>query len=318
MTVQDLYDKIERLIDDEYRKIDAAARANYIDKETAALWSSAGVPPKLDTDVGTVVYVSKAEAVKYGRLEKLDESVRGIIKAGAVTDISALEVGGKNIYELEYNGYAWVYREGYGLPVTGGAKIKLLASTLYSDLYGQPFPDLIKKNWAIFYDDIMGAVNRGLNQGLSYTKIARTIQDATDAAYKDALRLASTEAHRIQAMSYLDGLGLLDEVGSSYDKIWLSTIDDKTRQSHIEMDGEYADDNGIFHLAGGSGPAPGMIGVAAEDINCRCRAVTSINGERPTERRIRGEGIVPFETYRDRLARGGSIPMRDVRAAKTQ
>jgi len=322
MTVQDLYDQIEKLIDIEFKKLDRATKRNYLLRReeiisaTAELWGKAAVVPNLNPDVGNMVYVSKTEAVKYGRIEKLDETVKGVSKAGALTDISNIEKSGKEVYEIQYNGYAWVYKEGYGLPVTGGAKVKLIAETLWSDFYGNPFPELVRKNWNDFYVEIMSSVNRGLNQGASYARMARTIQGVTDTTFSKALRIGATEAHRIQGKAYLDNLGLLDELKVPYGKMWVSSIDDKTRASHIEADGDFADSKGIFHLAGGSGPAPGNIGVAAEDINCRCRAVTTFDGEKPSERRVRDEGIVPYETYKERLARGGSIPMRDVKAAR--
>jgi SPP1 gp7 family putative phage head morphogenesis protein len=50
-------------------------------------------------------------------------------------------------------------------------------------------------------------------------------------------------------------------------KKWLAAIDTMTRDSHIATHGEEVplDDN--FSLGG---PAPGQIGIAEEDINCRC------------------------------------------------
>jgi hypothetical protein len=84
------------------------------------------------------------------------------------------------------------------------------------------------------------------------------------------------------------------------------------------MDGEPADEDGIFTLPDDStGPAPGLInGPAGQNINCRCSYFKEIDGIKPTERRIRGEGIVPYETFTQRLGRGADIPLRDLRAAK--
>lgn len=323
MTVADLYKRIEELIEAEYKKLDKAALVNHIarrraiDEAIAELWAKASVKPALDATVGNVVYVSANEARRYGRLDRLDESVKGVVKVGAVTDIRDIEYHWRNVYQLQYDGAAWVYQQGYGLPVTGGAKVRLVAGAIYSDFYGNAFPELVKKNWAAYYDTIMSEVVRGLNQGHSYSKMARIIKERADTNYAKAIRLAATEAHRIQSQSYLDSLTILDEAGIEYGKMWISTIDSKTREDHISMDGDFADDKGIFHLpSGATGPAPGQTGRAADDIRCRCRAVTTFDGQRPSERRVRGEGIVPFETFKERLARGGDIPLAEIRKAK--
>lgn len=53
-------------------------------------------------------------------------------------------------------------------------------------------------------------------------------------------------------------------------KEWLATSDDRTRDSHRAVHGQRRKLDKNFTLAGGNGPAPGQIGVAAEDCNCRC------------------------------------------------
>jgi hypothetical protein len=206
------------------------------------------------------------------------------------------------VYELEHNGMAWVYNQAYGLPITGGVKVPLVAQAVYSDFYGRDFVKTLQKNWAAYADNILALANRELNQGASYSQIAKGIVDLSNRSYADSLRVAATESHRIQTMAFEDSLGLLDEAGADYGKAWSAAIDDRTRQDHVDMDGVEAADDGIFTLPDGStGPGPGLTGSAAQDINCRCSAVAIIAGQRPTERRIRGEGIVPFETFSERL-----------------
>jgi HK97 family phage portal protein len=50
-------------------------------------------------------------------------------------------------------------------------------------------------------------------------------------------------------------------------KKWLAAIDNRTRDTHIETHGEEVPLDADFSLGG---PAPGQIGDAGEDINCRC------------------------------------------------
>jgi hypothetical protein len=326
MTAADLSKQIARLIEAELRKMDAATRANYISVRRSVLagaksmWDVAAVTPRISTETGGMVYVDKSAAMKYGRFDKLTEEVKGITKKGLLTDISNLEYHGKRVYELQYTGDAWVYQQGYGLPITGGVKVPLVAKAVYSDFYGRSFEDTLRKNWALYADDILAGITRELNQGHSYTQMAKVIQARTDRSYADSLRVSATEAHRIQAMASVDTDALLDELEIPFRKIWVATVDNVTRDDHAQMDGEEADEDGaegIFTLPDGArGLAPGLTGTPQNDIRCRCDYVKSIAGIKPTERRIRGEGIVPYETFTQRLERKADIPLRDLRAAK--
>ena len=323
MTAADLFKKIDKLVEAYIADMEKAERAIYLANRNAILeatrtvWDAAAIAPKKDADIGNVAYVSRAKAFKYGRMDKLNNLVGEEAKKAAIADISNIEVNGVKLYTTQYNGYAWAYSQGYALPITGGAKVKLVAGALYSDFSGMVFDERIKKNLGVYADDILGVVTRGLNQGSSYQRIAKELEDAVNRQYKSALTVARTEGGRIQSKAYLDSLALLDEVGAEYGKMWDATIDDKTRAMHQQMDGVMADKDGVFHLPdGATGPAPRMTGSARNDISCRCSALTIINGQKPTERRIRGEGIQPYETYTERLERGGEIPLRDVKKAR--
>jgi hypothetical protein len=328
MTAQDLFDQIQQLIQDELAKIDKQTMQNYMARRKAiteaarTVYDSATIRAHLDPTIGNTIYVSKAEAFKYGRMDKLNDLVTEQAKLAGLTDISNLEKGGVKLYETGYDGYAWAYSQGYGLPITGGAKVRLVAEALYSNFYGAVFDQTVKRNLANWPDDIISTMTRELNQGKGFGSIAGKIAESTNRQYWQALRVAKTEGGRIASQASLDSLALLDEVGAEYGKLWVHKVEAASksytpREDHIDMDGEPADANGIFHLpSGATGPEPRMTGNAADDINCSCFAVAVIAGERPTERRVKDAGIIPYETYREREARGGSIPIREVRNAR--
>lgn len=57
-------------------------------------------------------------------------------------------------------------------------------------------------------------------------------------------------------------------------KAWLAAIDERTRETHEAMHGQVVDlDEDFQSPDGASGPAPGQLGEAAEDINCRCTLI---------------------------------------------
>jgi len=53
-------------------------------------------------------------------------------------------------------------------------------------------------------------------------------------------------------------------------KTWLAGLDDRTRQTHVDAHGQTRKLDEDFEVGAGRGPAPGQIGLAEEDIDCRC------------------------------------------------
>lgn len=53
-------------------------------------------------------------------------------------------------------------------------------------------------------------------------------------------------------------------------KVWLAALDKRTRETHVAAHGQQVGLHEDFSVGGGSGPAPGQIGLAEEDIQCRC------------------------------------------------
>ena len=58
-----------------------------------------------------------------------------------------------------------------------------------------------------------------------------------------------------------------------------------------------ADENGYFQTAAGPVEGPGLSGDPAFDINCRCAVRPQVDDYAPRVRRIRGEGVQPYQTY---------------------
>ena len=56
-------------------------------------------------------------------------------------------------------------------------------------------------------------------------------------------------------------------------KTWIATFDDRVRDTHAEAHGQTVGIEENFTVGAGSGPAPGQIGLAAEDCNCRCTMI---------------------------------------------
>jgi HK97 family phage portal protein len=122
------------------------------------------------------------------------------------------------------------------------------------------------------FEKIRGELIEGIEAAESVGQLQARINDRVwnNAQQVRSLRVARTESATATNRGNLEAYmqtGLVER------KEWLSAGD--ARSSHLNAAAKYQGDGAIpinedFILEGGSGPCPGNIGVAAEDINCRC------------------------------------------------
>ncbi len=115
-------------------------------------------------------------------------------------------------------------------------------------------------------------ISRGIASGLSYSDIARNINNVSGSGLSNAKRVARTEGHRIQQTSFRDAQYAAKKKGCDVVKQWDATLDARTRDSHAMVDGEIRElddefSNGLMFPGDPSGSA-------AEVINCRCTSNT--------------------------------------------
>jgi len=58
-------------------------------------------------------------------------------------------------------------------------------------------------------------------------------------------------------------------------KQWVATLDDRVRDTHLDLDGEIVPLGEPFTAGGYSAQNPGEFGIASQDINCRCTIVAA-------------------------------------------
>jgi len=130
---------------------------------------------------------------------------------------------------------------------------------------------LIKEVNRATHDQIVRELVAGFENGESMQDLAKRIEKVFDQADKTrSLRIAQTETNKAVNFGALEGYrqsGAVDRKG------WLAGSG--ARESHQYAAARYNTENAIpidqdFEVGGGRGPAPGNIGLAAEDINCRC------------------------------------------------
>lgn len=110
-------------------------------------------------------------------------------------------------------------------------------------------------------------------QGESIPKIVKRLQKVTDMDNRTAVRNARTAVTSAQNAGRMDGMKREIGMGIALKKVWLATLDSRTRDSHVLLDGEEREldeefSNGLLAPAndGGGGHAR-----PEEIYNCRCR-----------------------------------------------
>lgn len=115
---------------------------------------------------------------------------------------------------------------------------------------------------------ITAQVSRSIASGLTYAQTAKALEGYTRIGYNNAIRIARTEGHRIQTTATMDAMEAAKERGADVVKQWDATLDDRTRETHMAVDGQIREldkrfSNGLMYPGDPSGGA-------AEVVNCRC------------------------------------------------
>ena len=115
---------------------------------------------------------------------------------------------------------------------------------------------------------ITAEVSRIISTGMSFQQLAQQLAGKTTIGYTNAIRIARTEGHRIQCEAGMDACYKAKDMGADVVKQWDSTLDARTRDSHIKLDGEVRELDDVF--SNGLRFPGDPHGAAAEVINCRC------------------------------------------------
>ena len=119
---------------------------------------------------------------------------------------------------------------------------------------------------------INGAIESAIIQGKSIDHISDDLQKRMESVNRNsAIRTARTATTCAQNAGNLDSFYKAQEMGIATEKQWVCTQDDRTRESHLELDGEHVPldeefSNGLQYPGDPSGDP-------SEVYNCRCTMV---------------------------------------------
>lgn len=146
--------------------------------------------------------------------------------------------------------------------------------------------DIVKtfrKNDAKIRAKIRNTITRNLVLGKTIDEVATEIMGDFQNGYTDAIRVLRTETHRAYSEGQLDAIGAAEDVlGIKVVKIWKAF--GGARDAHADMDGQRADDDGLFWGVNNLGQdvsaeGPGLFDDPEMSCNCRCTIIQEIEDE---------------------------------------
>ena len=139
---------------------------------------------------------------------------------------------------------------------------------------------------------------QGILNGDPIPKIAQSFLDVVNNNESAAMRNARTMITQAECGGRQDSYENLAEQGVIQKKVWIATPDDRTRESHIDIDGEEVDIDDTF--SNGCAYPADPSGDASEVYNCRCSMRTHIIGIRRPDGTIVEIGAERDDTMHDR------------------
>lgn len=170
------------------------------------------------------------------------------------------------------------------------------------DLYPQASVNAAAEN-AWNRQHITSAVTQGILQGDSMEDIAKRMRRVCQMSESTAMRAARTCVTGAENSGRVNSYKRAESMGIRVRKQWIATLDERTRSSHRQLDGESVGvderfSNGLMYPGDPSGPG-------GEVYNCRCTLVADIVDE-PAEdvKRASKLGGMTYEEWRNDHSKG--------------
>ena len=205
------------------------------------------------------------------------ENLTAIYQAMAVATVTAfglrvLDAGIAKAAPYTFdNGKTFAFAGATGLGVR--VETKDFAATMTRLALGYIASEVIRRRITNVSDttraQIIGAVARGYDEGLGQDGVAGFIRDLIPGmSGARAGMIARTEVH---SASNYGSTEAARETGLRLQKEWIAAEDERTRQDHVDANGQIVDQNEPFLVGGESLMYPGdPAGSAAQVIQCRC------------------------------------------------
>jgi hypothetical protein len=213
---------------------------------------------------------------KYNRFQALEQQIQGELKG---LHVKTAKIIRKSLDENVKQAYNWT---GYAVESETGVNFKFglmpksqIEAAIENPMDKIGWPGRNKEQIKNLNATVKQTITQSLILGESYENAQARLAKSLNIGAGKAMRILRTETHRAQVEGRLFGIDKTligaKTLGVRAYKIWVNTLDDRTRDSHLNMTDAKAGKDGLFTLPSGvKTRGPGLSGVAEEDINCRC------------------------------------------------
>lgn len=214
-----------------------------------------------DADMQHVIY-----QVEYQKA--LKTQVQSILETLQTNEFETVSEYLSNAYHDGFIGTMYDL-QGQGIPLIFPIDQEAVVAAVQQETkLSEPLYTAMGKDITVLKKKITGEISRGLSSGQMYGEISRNIAAWARIPKNNAARIARTEAHRIQCKATADAQFRAKEKGADVVKQWDASLDKRTRDSHVQVDGEIRElderfSNGLLYPGDPNGGA-------GEVINCRC------------------------------------------------
>lgn len=215
-----------------------------------------------------------------------DEDVKAIARVNGITTDAATE--GSMYANFEANR---ITGKSYTL-ISRSALEEAMSGSLYKKKVNIP------KDMQWNEKHVRSAITQSLLQGESVPETAKRLKQVAEMNRAASLRNARTMINAAEQGGKLAEYEELAEEGVNIEKGWMATLDERTRDSHAEMDGEYVPvdepfSNGLMEPCDPDG-APEVV------YNCRCTLISKIDGRTVAFEERRNKLERPYEEWKSR------------------
>lgn len=236
--------------------------------------------------------LTHAEMTKYNRLQSLEKQLSEELRPAVLRSNRVIEKAVRVQYEESFYRHAWSIEQAAGVSLRWGLlSPDQVAAAVENDLRHLAKRRLSRET----VQRVRTSITQGLIRGSTLRQMMGNVKEAISASANDAMRIVRTEAHRARELGGMRATQRSEEQGVKITRVWDATLDDRTRPGHAQLDGM---PESQWRLGGIKPAYPGDPALPArQSINCRCTAVDEIEGYEPKVRRIRDEGLQPYETF---------------------
>ena len=252
---------------------------------------------------GKAGILTRAEMSKYNRLKAMRDNMVETLSPVFRDNGRKIETMAEDVYQASFYRNDWAIDQKVGARLNWGLlNPEVVKSAVQNPISGLTLHGLTSQQRRRTLMGINRAITQGLIKGTSYQGMVTGVKKFLDGDAARAMTTIRTEGQRAYVEGQLASAQRAETLGVDVRRVWDATLDARTRPEHGALDGVAAGGNGLFDTAVGPVRGPTLSGDPAFDINCRCRVFTEVVGFEPKERRVRDEGIVPYQTYNQWVA----------------